>query len=82
MTDVKKKDVIRLKGKVVEANRGFFTVELETGKRILAYPSGSMKKHFIKIGVGDKVEVEISPYDLSKGRIVWRYSEFEQKKEE
>jgi translation initiation factor IF-1 len=70
-----KKDVLRFKGKVIESNRGFFRVELENGKVILAYPSGSMKKNFIKVGVGDKVEVEISPYDLTKGRIVWRYSE-------
>jgi len=70
-----KKDVLRFKGKVIEVSRGFFRVELENHKIILAYPSGSMKKNFIKIGVGDKVEVEISPYDLTKGRIVWRYSE-------
>ncbi len=70
-----KKDVLKFKGKVIEASRGFFKVELENGKVILAYPSGSMKKHYIKIGIGDKVEVEISPYDLTKGRIVWRYNE-------
>ncbi len=68
-----KKDVLKFKGKVVEVNRGFFKVHLETGKVILAYPSGAMKKNFIKIGAGDIVEVEISPYDLEKGRIVWRY---------
>lgn len=68
-----KKDVLKFKGKVIEVNRGFFRVQLENGKVILAYPSGSMKKYFIKIGVGDLVEVEISPYDLEKGRIVWRY---------
>ncbi|GBD04037.1 Translation initiation factor IF-1 [bacterium HR19] len=70
-----KKDILKFKGRVIEASRGFFRVELENGKIILAYPSGSMKKNYIKIGVGDTVEVEISPYDLTKGRIVWRYSE-------
>jgi len=69
-----KKDVLKFKGKVIEASRGFFKVELENGRVILAYPSGNMKKNYIKIGVGDIVEVEISPYDLSKGRIVWRHS--------
>lgn len=77
-----KKDVIRLKGRVVEVNRGFFKVQLETGKCILAYPSGSMKKNFIKIGAGDMVEVEISPYDLEKGRIVWRYKTKEEMERE
>lgn len=76
-----KKDVLRLKGKVTEVNRGFFRVLLETGKTILAYPSGSMKKNFIKIGAGDVVEVEISPYDLEKGRIIWRYKTKEEMEE-
>lgn len=49
-----------------------FKVELENGHKILAHISGKLRMHFIKILPGDKVTVEISPYDLSKGRITWR----------
>lgn len=72
--DGKKKDVLRFRGKVIDVSKGFFRVELENGKIILAYLSGSLKKNFIKVGLGDQVEVEVSPYDLTKGRIVWRYA--------
>ena len=50
-----------------------FRVELENGKVILAYVSGKMRMHFIKILPGDKVSVELSPYDLTKGRITYRF---------
>jgi translation initiation factor IF-1 len=50
-----------------------FTVELENGHKVLAHVSGKMRMHFIKILPGDKVTVELSPYDLTRGRIVYRY---------
>ena len=50
-----------------------FRVELENGHKVLAHISGKMRMHFIKILPGDKVTVELSPYDLSRGRIVYRY---------
>ena len=50
-----------------------YTVQLENGHQILAHISGKMRKFFIKIAIGDKVDVEISPYDLGKGRIVYRH---------
>ncbi len=50
-----------------------FKVKLDNGHEILAHISGKMRMHFIKILVGDKVSVELSPYDLSKGRIIYRY---------
>ena len=67
------KDVIRLEGKVTEAlPNAVFRVELENGHRVLAYVSGRMRMNFIRILPGDQVTVELSPYDLSKGRIVYR----------
>jgi len=69
-----KEGVIRTEGKVVETlPNAMFRVELENGHRILAHISGKMRMHFIKILQGDKVKVEMSPYDLTKGRIVYRY---------
>jgi len=68
-----KEDVIRADGvvtKVLPAT--MYRVKLQTGAEILAHISGKMRKHFIKISTGDKVTLEISPYDLSKGRIVFR----------
>lgn len=50
-----------------------FRVELEHGHKILAHPSGKMRRYFIRILVGDKVDVELSPYDLDRGRIVYRH---------
>ena len=68
-----KKDAIRLEGKVIEAlPNAMFRVELEKGHRILAHVSGKMRMHFIRILPGDTVTVEMSPYDLDKGRIVLR----------
>jgi translation initiation factor IF-1 len=67
------KAVIKLEGKVVEAlPNTMFRVELENGHIILAVVAGRMRKHYIKILPGDKVVVELSPYDLEKGRIVYR----------
>ena len=69
-----KEDVIELEGTVLEAlTNAMFRVELENGHKILAHISGKMRMHYIKILPGDKVRVEMSPYDLSKGRIVFRY---------
>ena len=68
------KEVIKLVGKVVEALPNTqFRVELENGVQIIAHISGKMRMHYIKILPGDKVKVEMSPYDLTKGRIVFRY---------
>ena len=68
------KEVIKLAGKVVEALPNTqFRVELENGHEIIAHISGKMRMHYIKILPGDKIKVEMSPYDLSKGRIVFRY---------
>ena len=68
-----KEDVLEVGGKVLEAlPNAMFKVELENGHKILAHISGKLRMHFIKILPGDKVTVEISPYDLSKGRITWR----------
>lgn len=69
-----KQDVIELEGTVLEAlPNAMFKVELENGHEILAHISGKMRMHYIKILPGDKVKVEMSPYDLSKGRISFRY---------
>lgn len=68
-----KDDVLELEGTVVEAlPNAMFQVELENGHRILAHISGKLRMHFIRILPGDKVTVEMSPYDLTKGRITWR----------
>ncbi|MBI4654976.1 MAG: translation initiation factor IF-1 [Nitrospirae bacterium] len=69
-----KEDVIEVRGTVVETlPNAMFRVELENGQRILAYISGKMRMHFIKILSGDKVTVEFSPYNLTKGRITYRF---------
>ncbi|MDD3840355.1 MAG: translation initiation factor IF-1 [Clostridia bacterium] len=68
-----KKDVIEVEGKVVEAlPNAMFHVELDNGHKILAHISGKLRMHYIKILPGDKVTVELSPYDLTRGRITWR----------
>ena len=69
-----KEDVIEVKGKVVEPlPNAMFRVELQNGHEITAHISGKMRMHYIKILPGDKVKVEMSPYDLTKGRISFRY---------
>ena len=68
-----KTDVIEIEGVVVEKlPNAMFKVELENGHIVLAHISGKLRMNFIKILPGDKVTPEMSPYDLSKGRIVWR----------
>jgi translation initiation factor IF-1 len=68
-----KKDVIEVEGKVVEKlPNAMFQVELENGHQILAHISGKLRMHYIRILPGDKVTIEMSPYDLTKGRIIWR----------
>jgi translation initiation factor IF-1 len=65
---------IKVDGTIVEAlPNAMFRVQLENGHKVLAYISGKMRMHYIKILPGDKVSLEMSPYDLSKGRIVFRY---------
>ncbi|MBQ5995800.1 MAG: translation initiation factor IF-1 [Clostridia bacterium] len=68
-----KQDMIEIEGTVVEAlPNAVFQVELENGHKILAHISGKLRTNFIRILPGDKVTVEISPYDLNRGRITWR----------
>ena len=65
-----RKDAIEVEGTVIEAlPNAMFRVELENGHRVLAHVSGKMRMHFIRILPGDKVTMELSPYDLSRGRI-------------
>lgn len=68
-----KEDVIEVEGKVLEAMpNAMFKVILENGHQILAHISGKLRMHYIRILPGDKVTVEMSPYDLTRGRITWR----------
>ena len=68
-----KADVIEVEGVVVEQlPNAMFKVELENGHQILAHISGKLRQNYIRILPGDKVTIEMSPYDLSKGRIIWR----------
>ena len=69
-----KEEAIEVMATVVESlPNAVFRVELENGHEVLAHISGKMRKHFIRILPGDKVMVELSPYDLTRGRIVYRY---------
>lgn len=68
-----KEDIIEIEGIVVEKlPNAMFKVELENGHQVLAHISGKLRKNFIRILPGDKVTMEMSPYDLTKGRITWR----------
>ncbi|MBO6231729.1 MAG: translation initiation factor IF-1 [Ruminiclostridium sp.] len=68
-----KEDVIEVEGTILEAlPNATFQVELQNGHKILAHVSGKLRMNFIRILPGDKVTVEMSPYDLTKGRITWR----------
>ena len=68
-----RRDVIEMQGTVVETlPNATFQVELESGHVILAHISGKLRMNFIRILPGDKVKIELSPYDLTRGRIVWR----------
>jgi len=70
----KKEEKIEVEGTVIEALPGTqFRVELDNGHEVLAYLSGKMRKYYIRILLGDRVRVEISPYDLTRGRITYRY---------
>ena len=74
VTDMPKEDAIEVVGTVVETlPNAMFRVELENKHLVLAHVSGKMRKNFIRILPGDKILVELSPYDLSRGRIVYRY---------
>jgi translation initiation factor IF-1 len=69
-----KEDAIVLEGTVIEPlPNAMFRVELENGHRVLAHISGKMRMHYIRILPGDRVQVELTPYDLSRGRITYRY---------
>jgi len=69
-----KQENIKVDGTILETlPNAYFRVELENGHKVLAHISGKMRMHFIKILPGDKVTVELSPYDLSRGRIIYRY---------
>lgn len=67
-----KEATIEVQGKVEESSGGMYRVRTEQGPVVLAYPSGKMKKFRIKIITGDRVKVELSPYDLTRGRITYR----------
>ena len=69
-----KDDCIEVEGRVIEPlPNAMFRVELDNGHKVLAHVSGKIRMKFIKILPGDKVTIELSPYDLTRGRIVWRY---------
>ena len=68
-----KEDVIEVEGVVIDAlPNAMFKVQLENGHEVLAHVSGKLRMNYIRIVPGDKVQLEMSPYDLSKGRITWR----------
>ena len=68
-----KSDVIEVEGVVTESfPNAMFEVELQNGHKVLAHVSGKMRMHYIRIYPGDKVTIELSPYDLTRGRITWR----------
>jgi translation initiation factor IF-1 len=70
----KKEEAIEMEGVVVEPlPNAMFRVELDNGHKVLAHISGKMRMHYIRILPGDKVTVELSPYDLTRGRITYRY---------
>lgn len=71
----KEQDKIKVEGKVIEALPGTkFRVMLDNDHEVLAYLSGKMRRHYIRILLGDRVTLEMSPYDLSQGRITYRYN--------
>lgn len=74
VTLVAKDDVIEVEGTVIEPlPNAMFRVELENGHKVLAHVSGKIRMHYIRILPGDRVTVELSPYDLTRGRITYRY---------
>jgi translation initiation factor IF-1 len=78
----KKESKIEVEGTVIEALPGTqFRVRLDSGHEVLAYLSGKMRKYYIRILLGDRVRVELSPYDLTRGRIVYRHKRVVQPRE-
>jgi translation initiation factor IF-1 len=78
----KDEDKIQVEGNVVEALPGTqFRVRLDNGHEVLAYLSGKMRKYYIRILLGDRVRVEVSPYDLTRGRIVYRQRKYSEQPE-
>ncbi len=76
MTEQDKRQRLEVTGSVVEAlPNAMFRVDLDTGQKVLAYLSGKMRRYYIKVLLGDRVRVELSPYFLGKGRIVYRYKQ-------
>jgi translation initiation factor IF-1 len=76
LTEPDKRQRLEVTGIVVEAlPNAMFRVNLDTGQQILAYLSGKMRRYYIKVLLGDRVRVELSPYDLAKGRVVYRYKQ-------
>lgn len=76
-------ETIEMQGTVVEALPGTqFKVELENGHEILAYLAGKMRKYYIRVLLGDRVTIEMSPYDLSRGRITYRHKKVRENKPE
>lgn len=74
MREMSKQDVIEVEGKVLEAlPNAMFQVELENGHKVLAHVSGKIRMNFIRILPGDKVTIELTPYDLTRGRITYRF---------
>ena len=72
----KKEEKIEVEGTVIEALPNTqFTVELDNGHRVLAYLSGKMRKYYIRILLGDRVKIEMSPYDMNRGRIIYRHKD-------
>lgn len=70
----KKEEVVELDGEVVEAlPNAMFRVHLDNGHEVIAYAAGKMRKFYIRILLGDRIKVEVTPYDLQRGRIVYRY---------
>ena len=67
-----KEEAVEVEGVITEALRGRFRVQLDSGHQVMAHLGGKLRKNFIKIVPGDRVKVEVSPYDLSRGRIIFR----------
>lgn len=79
----KKQNLIEMKGAVTQClSNGMFRVKLENGFQVLAHVSGKIRRNYIRILLGDQVTVELSPYDLTRGRIVFRLRQNEEKVEE
>ena len=79
----KEQDKIKVEGTVIEALPGTqFRVQLDNGHEVLAYLSGKMRRYYIRILLGDRVSLEMSPYDLDRGRITYRYNKRQQQRKE